>query len=378
MSKPIKVDSAALAAELAWLTKSKTRGLIPALHAVEIASVVGALRLRYTDLDLFRESVLPGGGGGQASILVDPAKLASLIRGAYGFALVDVTDTTLAITVDGRTIKLKASADHDDYPAWPMFVAGDSGAALVTGGQLTRVLTSVGVDPTLPFLTVVRFEDAAMVSTDRFRLSRVAYIAHGKPMDALVPGEALRAFAGSADMVTVDHGQLGSGGAPGSAVHVSSGERSIIARTVDCEFPKWRQLIPAEDTVPLIVVIRRDGLLDAIGPGDNVELTVNRESIVVCSTDRDRCAEVEQQIGIVRLIRDGGLPFTVRIGRKNLTECLKGIAAGAVKFLASTPTRPVVLEGVGGGDLHLIMPLRGPDGGADDKTDDKTDDKKEA
>lgn len=363
MSKPIKVDSALLATELAWLTKSKTRTsyATPALQAVQVSTVVGALRLRRTDYDLFRESVLPAGGGGQASVLVDPVKLLGLLKGAFGFALVDVTDTGLSITVNGRTIKLRAAGEDGDYPDWPVFIPGDAGAAIVTGDQLARALTSVGEDDTLPMLTGVRLEDGMMVSTDRFRLTRVAYTAHGKPISALVPGAVLRAFTRSADLVVIDHGRLGADGVEGGAVHVSSGDRSIIARVLDAEFPKWRQLIPAEDEMALVALIRRDELLGAIGTGDDVTLTVRPESILVCSIDRNGDVEVEQQIDVVSLIRGGeDLPFTVRINRRNLGGCLKGIQAGAVRFMASAPTKPVLLQGMGDNDLHLVMPIRIP------------------
>ena len=372
MSKPIKIDPALLATELAWLAKSKSKTRTygaPALQAVQVSTLVGALRLRHTDLELYRESVLPAGGGGQASVLVDPAKLRELLKGAFGFALVDVTDTGLSITVDGRAIKLRAAAGGEDYPDWPVFVSGNTGAALVTARQLKRALTSVGDDDTLPMLKGVRFEDAMMVSTDRFRLSRIAYTAHGKPMGpVLVPGEALQAFTRSEDLITIDHGRIGD--VEGGAVQVSSGEqRSIIARVSDAEFPKWKQLIPAEDTVPLVAVIRRDQLLDAIGTGDNVTLTVRPDSILVCSTDRDGDVEVEQQIDIVVLLRGDNLPFTVRMSRKNLGGCLKGIAAGALKFMATSATKPVVLQGVGDGDLHLVMPVRIPDGQGGNRVD---------
>ena len=357
MTRSIKVNSALLAAELAWLTKTRdaTRGVTPALQSVQISTVVGALRLRRTDYALFRESVLTAAGGGQASVLVNPVKLRELLKGAFGFALVDVTDTSLSITVDGRVIKLPASAPAEDYPQWPVFVPGDTGAAIVTAGQLARALTSAGDDDTLPFLTGVRFEDGFMVSTNRFRLSRVAYTVHGKPMAALVPGEALRAFTRSDELVVIDHSE------DGASVHVSSGHRSIIAKVLDCEFPKWRQLIPSEDTLPLAAVIRRRQLLDAIGGGDDVTLTVNRDSMLVCSTGRrDGDGEVEQRIDVLSLLRGDGLPFTVRIASKNLEACLKGMASGAVQFMASTPTRPVVLQGVGDDNLHLIMPIRTP------------------
>lgn len=358
--KPIKVDPAALAAELAWLTKSTGRSVTPALSAVRVNAVVGALQLRRTDYTLFRETSVPAEGGGQASILIDPVKLRDVLKRAQGFALVEITKTGLSIEVDGRSVTLKAAADLDDYPAWPVFVPGGAGAAIVTGDQLARALTSVGTDDSLPMLTGVRFEDGNMLSTDRFRLTRVAYTTHGVPLQTLVPGEALAPFTRAAELVTIDGGTLGGDGVADGMVHIATEQRSIIARTLDHEFPKWRHLIPNEDDLKVIAVLRRNDLLDAIETPGDVTLTVdNSTTMRVTCTDRD--TEVSQRVDYSLIRADvDDLPFTVRLNRKNLGGCLKGIGSGAVRLSATKSDKPVLLQGVGDGELHLIMPIRMP------------------
>jgi hypothetical protein len=323
---------------------------------VQVDILVGALRLRHTDYELFRESMLTGGGGGQASVLVDPVRLRELLKGTHGVALIDITDTGLSIAIDGRTIRLRAAAPAEDAPPWPVFVSGDSGAAVVAARQLERALTSVSGDLTLPMLGAVQFGDGFMVSTDRFRLSRIAYTAGKNPIAATVPADALSAFIHAVSLVIVDQGTAGNM----DVVRVSSHNRSIIARMMVDEFPKWPQLIPDDDTLSLAVLIARDELLGALN-GEHVTLTVEPDSILVTSADRDGDVEVEQQIGILKLLRGDNLPFTVRISRENLRGCLKSISTGAVQFKASAPNKPVVLQGMGDGGLHLVMPIRIPE-----------------
>jgi DNA polymerase-3 subunit beta len=200
-------------------------------------------------------------------------------------------------------------------------------------------------------LTGVRFDGGVMASTDRFRLSCITYDSHG--FDALVPGAVLRAFASGDTVVNVEPGTVG---ADAKWVRISSGGRSVLARQLDCEFPKYRQLIPTE--LPVQAMIRRDELLGAIGDSEHVTLTLRHDdTMLVCAASRDGDMEVEQEIS-APLLGDGELPFTVRLNSKNLAGCLKGTSAGVLKFAATTSSRPVVLTGAGDGDLHLVMPVR--------------------
>jgi DNA polymerase III sliding clamp (beta) subunit (PCNA family) len=357
----LTVDARELAGELAWIAKHSgpSRGASPALSAVHVSALVGALQLRRTDYAVFAESSVYADGGGQAAILVDPAKLGKVLKGERGDAALTLGDTELAVTLGGRTVKLRAAAALDDYPQWPVFVEGDTGAAILSTEEVARSLTSAGEDSTLPQLTGVRFEDCAMVSTDRFRLTRINYNGCGKPMAALVPAAALRAFTRGDELVTVEHGSLA-----GSAdvVHIFSGQRSIIAGVLNHEFPKWRQLLPDTEAATVHVVLQRDNLLTAIAgtdDGHHITLTVTAEGIKVVDADRDGDMRGEQQVPLVGVMRGDGLPFTVRLSAKLLKECLKGTSA-VLHFEATTPHKAVLLRALTDNELHMIMPLKIP------------------
>jgi DNA polymerase-3 subunit beta len=357
MTNIVKLRAASLAEEVAWMAKAKASYGTP--HA-EVAAIVGGLRMRRTDYALWRESNIGAEGGGQARVLVDPARLAALLKGVTGDAVIEVGEEHLGVRCGGRNVKLKAAGRVEDFPAWPVFEPLGQ-EAIVGSGQLSRALTSVGVDDTLPMLTGVRFDNGTMASTDRFRLSAITYDRKG--FTALLPGDALRPFASGAEVITIEHGRKASDKpSPDEGLaRVSSGGRSIVAALLDCEFPRWRQLIPADDTLTVQVMVKRDDLLDAID-GDQVRLTLRADTITVLSSSLAGDVEIEQDIACEPLAA-GGFPFTVAINAKNLVGCVKGIPGNLVRIMASKPALPVLLRGVTDDELQLLMPIRLPEGG---------------
>jgi DNA polymerase III sliding clamp (beta) subunit (PCNA family) len=362
MSKTITVAAAGFAAEAAWIAKATPKSTMPIFNVVQVGVDDGVLTLRRTNLDAFAHTALPGAGGAPAAILVDAAQLAAALKGAGGDAKVDVADDRLRLAVDGRILSLTAAAvgDNDEFPAWPDFTPAADGVIL-RAPQLARALTSVGHDDTLPMLTGVKFEDGMMLSTDKFRLTCIRYDDDG--FTALIPAVVLRPFASGTgtgtELVRVEHGSAGEG----SMVRLSNWgyTRTITGPVLDADFPKWRQLIPDADEMPVSVLLPRRQLLDAIsGGGDDVTLTITEDGaqVLVVSTDRKGSMEVEQAVKVIRLIRGDGLPFTIRLNAKNLAGCLKGISAGAVVLMASAPSKPILLQF--SDDLHLLMPIRIP------------------
>lgn len=351
MTRSLKVAADTLADELGWMAKLRAgSGFNPVTGCVQITAVVGALQLRRTDFEQFRETVIPVEGAGQSAVTVDTAKLAALLKGASGPATVDVGDTGLSVGLAGRTVRLRATG-NDEFPPWPGFEPTATPAVL-GAPQLARALASVGLDEALPALTGVAFDGGAMVTTDRFRLTRIVYAKSG--FTALVPGTAVRAFASGTDVVTVEPGKRRDTGEP--LVRLSSGGRSVVAPMLDCEFPKWRPLIPDEDALSLSVLLRRDDLL-AAAQGEQVTLTVDDDdTMLVCATSSDGDVEVTEQIAVSVIRADG--PFTVKVSTRLLTGCLRAVGCGAVRLQASAPDKPVMLTDAGESDTHLIMPTR--------------------
>lgn len=347
----LTVNAQTFADEVAWMAKLKPgSGFNVLTHTIQVTTLLGAIQLRRTDFDQFRESVVPATGAGQASITVDANKLRDQLRRASGTAIIRIEDGWLSIGMADETIRLKDRAA--EYPEWPRFTATDE-AAVVGTGQLQRALTSVSSDETLPALTAVAFDGGAMVSTDRFRLSRVVF--NEKGFNAMVPGGVLAAFSSGNTVVNVERGTLADAKTP--MVRVSGGGREIITHPVDAQFPKWRQLIPDETTVN--VMLRREELLAAV-QSERVTLTIGEDqSMRVLSSDGEDL-EIIREVPVTVIGGEANLPFTVTFSAKLLTECLRNGVGSMVTLGANAAAKPVLLRDVGvdDADLHLLMPIR--------------------
>lgn len=364
MNDTIKVDAATLAGHAAWIAKGKQRTYVPVLNTVEVTTTARGLRIRRTDFDVWREVTVASEDSreGDSAVQIDPTKLAALTKGAKGDALVTVDTTGLTIVTGARTVTLPSAAETADFPDWPVFEPGPAPAAVLDIATLKRGLTSVGTDDTLPMLTGVRFDDGHMVTTDRFRMSRIGYAGEG--FTALVPGKVLGLFTvGTKESVRVEYGKLAAMANPAEhemRVRVSAGGREVIAQVLGAEFPKWRHLISgADDSATLLAMFRRADLLAAFdAKGFQVRLEVRGDgTMLVSSRDRDSNATLEQTIA-ASAVTENGLPFTVAVNPVNLAGVLKGIAGDTVELTASTSTRPMVFKA--GDDFHLVMPVRLP------------------
>jgi DNA polymerase-3 subunit beta len=344
----LTVNTEHLAAEAAWIAKLKPgNGFNEVTHTVQVATLLGAVRLRRTDFEQFRETIVPATGAGQASITVDASRLATQLKKATGPAVVDIADGWLSITLRDKTVKLRdAKAEFVD---WPEFLSSDL-PATVSARQITRALTSVGHDDTLPVLTGVAFDGGSMITTDRFRLTQVAYADSG--FTTLAPGAVLQAFANGDDAITVHVGT--SNKTP--MVKASTGRRSVVAPVLDAEFPKWRQLIPEEASLSML--LRRDDLL-AAAQCDRVTLSMkDKDTMVVSSTDSEGQIEVVQEVTVTTIESPEELPLPVTLNTKYLTESLRAIGSGAIRLKVNAPAKPILIEDIGNTDFHLLMPIR--------------------
>lgn len=154
-----------------------------------------------------------------------------------------------------------------DLPALPEQTYAD---LLVdcTGAELWAAVSAVaaarGTDATLPMLTGVKLEadpeGIRIATTDRFRLATAAvpsteYTAvadEDEAVELLVPGKQLVEFAKFSKAnkrVEIRRGR------PGGRVILSSDTVRISARLLECEFPRWRQLLPKPDTAIATITV---------------------------------------------------------------------------------------------------------------------------
>lgn len=373
---------------VAWVARSlPTRPTIPVLAGVLITGSEDGLTIAGFDYDVSSEVVVPAEIASFGTVLVSGRLLSDITRA--------LPPKPVDVTVDGNRVLLTCGSAKfslpampvEDYPTLPSLPA-ETGvvSADVFNEAVTQVAVAAGRDDTLPMLTGIRVEitgdTLVFAATDRFRLAvRELTWSTGSPdIDAavLVPAKTLAEAAKSVAAGTDVHLALGTGAAVGEdrLLGIRSGGKRSTTRLLDTEFPKFRQLLPAEHTA-----------LATIGVAELTE-AIKRVALVA-----DRGAQVRMEFGdgVLHLSAGGadgvgqaeedltvdfvGEPLTIAFNPAYLTDGLASLHSDRVTFGFTTPSKPAVLRPTGDGlavdglgpfpavhtdYVYLLMPVRLP------------------
>jgi DNA polymerase III subunit beta len=237
----------------------------------------------------------------------------------------------------------------------------------------------------LPMLTGIRVEisgdTVVLAATDRFRLAvrELTWSALSPDIEAsvLVPARTLAEAAKSGIDGSDVRLSLGAGMGVGKdgLLGISGNGKRSTTRLLDAEFPKFRQLLPAEHT--------------AVATIDVAELT---EAIKLVALVADRGAQVRMEFGdgMLRLsagddnvgraeedlaVDFAGEPLTIAFNPTYLTDGLGSVHSERVSFGFTTPGKPALLRPASQEDhpkgsapfaalptqyVYLLMPVRLP------------------
>jgi len=275
----------------------------------------------------------------------------------------------------------------EDYPTLPALPEGTGSLpADLFAEAIGQVAIAAGRDDTLPMLTGIRVEisgdTVVLAATDRFRLAvrELTWSALAPDTEAavLVPAktlsEAAKASADGSD-VRLSLG-AGTGVGKDGLLGISGNGKRSTTRLLDAEFPKFRQLLPAEHT--------------AVATINVAELT---EAIKLVALVADRGAQVRMEFanGMLRLSAGAddvgraeedlpvdfvGEPLTIAFNPTYLTDGLASVHSERVSFGFTTPGKPALLRPALGDDsqptgsgpfpalptdyVYLLMPVRLP------------------
>ncbi|MDQ2723595.1 MAG: DNA polymerase III subunit beta, partial [Actinomycetota bacterium] len=224
-----------------------------------------------------------------------------------------------------------------------------------------------GRDDTLPMLTGVRVEiegsTVVLAATDRFRLAVRSFTwtpdTDGVSLAVLVPAKTLaesaKTLTGGAGEVQLALGTTGTGGGDGLLGLAGSGRRTTT-RLLDAEFPKFRQLLPAEHAAvaelavaPLVEAIKRVSLMAERGAQVRMEFTDEGLRLTAGGDDEGK-AEEELPADFT------GEPLTIAFNPGYLLDGLSALRSERVSMGFTTASRPAVLRPVGQGSVALEGP----------------------
>jgi DNA polymerase-3 subunit beta len=389
-----RVERDVLADAAAWVARSlPARPPVPVLGGVLIEAAGGAegdrLVVSGFDYETSARVELDATIGDPGRVLVSGRLLADITRALPSKPVDLVVDGSRATINCGSSRFSLPTMPVEDYPQLP---AMPQLAGTVPADRLAeavgQVAVAAGRDDTLPMLTGVRLEIAGsrltLAATDRFRLA--VRELDWSPEDAdqetavLIPARTLaevaKTLGGSGTIalaLSAGDGMLG----------VSGGGRRATTRLLDAEFPRFRQLIPAEHTSAAVLEVA--GLVEAI----------KRVALVT-----DRVAQVRMEFGPsdlgaggLRLAAGGddvgsaeeelpceldGEPLVIAFNPGYLLDALGALHTERAQLTFTTPNRPALVRPVPGaapaggedapasaaqptpGYLHLLMPVRLP------------------
>src|SRR5262249_27924477 len=275
----------------------------------------------------------------------------------------------------------------EDYPTLPA-LPEDTGSlpADLFAEAIGQVAIGAGRDDTLPMLTGIRVEisgeSVVLAATDRFRLAvrELTWTALSPDVEAavLVPAKTLSEAAKAGIDGSDVRLSLGAGMGVGKdgLLGISGNGKRSTTRLLDAEFPKFRQLLPAEHT--------------AVATINVAELT---EAIKLVALVADRGAQVRMEFsdGMLRLSAGAddvgraeedlarefaGGPLAIAFNTTSMTSGLGSVPSERVSVGFRTPGKAALLRPEFDDDSHptgsgpfvalptdyvyLLMPVRLP------------------
>src|SRR5271155_3236464 len=373
---------------VAWVARTlPTRPTVPVLAGVLLTGSDDGLTISGFDYEVSAEVRLAAEIASPGTALVSGRLLSDITRALPNKPVdVQVEGTRVSLACGSAKFSLPTMA-VEDYPTLPA-LPDETGAlsADVFAEAIGQVAVAAGRDDTLPMLTGIRVEisgeSVVLAATDRFRLAvrELTWSAAAPDVEAavLVPAKTLSEAAKSGGDGAEVHLSLGAGMGVGKdgLLGISGNGKRSTTRLLDAEFPKFRQLLPAEHT--------------AVATINVAELT---EAIKLVALVADRGAQVRMEFadGMVRLSAGAddvgraeedlavdfvGEPLTIAFNPTYLTDGLSSVHSERVSFGFTTPGKPALLRPASGDDgqptgsgpfaapptdyVYLLMPVRLP------------------
>jgi DNA polymerase-3 subunit beta len=357
---------------VAWVARIlPTRPTVPVLSGVLLTGSEDGLTISGYDYEVSAEVRVAAEITSPGSVLVSGRLLSEITK--------SLPARPVEVTVEGTRVSLSCGSARfslptmavEDYPTLPS-LPEDTGVVPsdLFAQAVRQVAVAAGRDDTLPMLTGIRVEisgeKVVLAATDRFRLAvrEFAWSAVASDIEAavLVPAktlaEAARAGSDGADV----HLSLGAGAAVGKEglLGIRSNGRRTTSRLLDAEFPKFRQLLPAEHTAvaaagvaELTEAIKRVALVADRGAQVRMEFT--SDSLRLSAGGEDAVGRAQEDLPV----EFSGEPLTIAFNPTYLTDGLGSLHTPKVMFGFTTSRGAAVLRPAGG-DGDSYVGARGP------------------
>lgn len=373
---------------VSWVARNlPSRPAVPVLSGVLLSGSDEGLTISGFDYEVSAEAQVAAEIASPGSVLVSGRLLSDITRA--------LPNKPVDFYVDGNRVALNCGNARfslptmavEDYPTLPA-LPEETGTlpADLFAEAISQVAIAAGRDDTLPMLTGIRVEitgdTVVLAATDRFRLAvrELTWSSSSPDIDAavLVPAKTLAEAARTGTDGSDVRLSLGAGSGVGrdGLLGISGNGKRSTTRLLDAEFPKFRQLLPAEHTavatinvVELTEAIKLVALVADRGAQVRMEFT---DGTLRLSAGADDVGRAEEDLAVDFV----GEPLTIAFNPTYLTDGLASVHSERVSFGFTTPGKPALLRPAGDGDGHptgsgpfsapptdyvyLLMPVRLP------------------
>ncbi|MGB3301677.1 DNA polymerase III subunit beta [Gordonia sp. (in: high G+C Gram-positive bacteria)] len=336
---------------VAWVARSlPSRPPVPVLGCVVLTADDAGLQVAGFDYEVSTLQVISAEVAESGKALVSGRLLAEITK--------SLPNKPVDVTIDGARVAISCGSAKfslptmpvEDYPELPAIPENTGSVpANLFSEAVAQVALAAGRDDTLPMLTGVRVEiegdKVVLAATDRFRLAvrEMQWL----PTDpsasgaALVPAKTLSEAAKSAGAdgtgnVDLAFGAVHAIGSEGM-LGITNGAKKTTTRLLDAEFPKFRQLFPANhssiaivESAPLIEAIKRVSLVAERGA--QVRLDFSSDSVLL-TAGGDEAGKAEEELPV----QFYGESILIAFNPHYLLDGLAAIGTDTVEFGFTNP-----------------------------------------
>ena len=336
----------------------------PILEGILFESSDEGLRLTCTDLALGIETISPATFIEEGRAVLPGKLLCEVVRKLPGgMCEININDRMQA-TIRCATFRTTITGfDPVEYPELPQ-VAGESFAVPqnILRDMIGRTLFAIAVDESRPILTgclmEIEKDEMRVVALDGFRLALRKEHIDGpeKPVSAVVGGKVL----GDIAKILADTDEPVSLCFSRSHVQMNIGATHIVARLLEGEFIRYRQILPQEWQTRVAVgrselssAIDRASLIAREGKSNLVCFKIDGETLDVTSNSEN--GDMEEKIAVTTEGKDLTIAFNVRY----ITDVLKALSDDEVFMRFNSNVSPCVVCPIEGDSyLYLVLPVR--------------------
>ncbi len=358
-----------------------TRPGLPVLACVRIDAAGNLLSLKATDLELaIEEFVAIEQAVERPGAALVPAKMLAKALQAMGADEVTLEATSdrdrprLEVSAGARTIALDASPEEE----WPAFPSHERSArvadaeASVLRDALERAAVCASRDEARPILTAVALfiepgsSTLQVVATVSYRLG-VVEVPLAKEPEAperplLVPASVAKALARRLKGERGDARILRDEGPDGRDQRAvfSFARTDWWVRTIEGEFPNWRQVIPEAEGGRLDANAKElESALKAassVRGGDSAPVRLSLGDACTLRLDEPDVGRLTEELEGARFSPDGVGPLEVAYNPEYLLDGVRFVGTERIRMWVRDGLKPALMEGAG--RRYAVMPIR--------------------